>query len=72
MQRSMRMHFLLSAPSLVCADIKKLAPYVESFKNLILGGPFGQARSQNGIWGGRKNLGGKKIWGAKKLGGGAK
>ena len=35
----------------VCADKKKLAPYVKLVKKLILGGPFWQARSQNGISG---------------------
>ena len=35
---------------------KKLAPYVKSFKKLIFGGPFGQARGQNGILGGKKKF----------------
>ena len=40
---------------------KKLAPYVKPFKKITFRGPFGQARSQNGILGfggGQKNLGG--------------
>ena len=44
-----------------------MAPYLKSFKNLIFGGSFGQARSQNGIWGGRKNLGGQKNFGGGKV-----
>ena len=43
---------------------KKLAPYVKPFKKIIFRGPFGQARSQNEILGGKKKFGGgKKIWG---------
>ena len=36
---------------------------MKPFKNLIFGGPFGQERSQNGIFGGRKNLRGEKLGG---------
>ena len=50
----------------VCADIKKLAPYVKSFKKLIFGGPFEQARGQNRILGGKKKFGrAKNFFGGK-------
>ena len=50
----------------MCWYKKNWHPYVKSFKKLIFGGPFRQARSQNGIWWGRKNLGGQKNLGGKK------